>query len=129
MKYPMFDAFDQPDTNFTCERRTVTTVPTQALTMLNNEFFLMQAKLFAERAKKEAGDSAAAQVTQVYRIAYSRPPTPNELDRDLSFLKKQKDLREAASQSSKAEASGVDIDVLTDLADVILNSSEFIFIK
>ena len=40
MKYPMFEVFDQPDATLSCERRDVTTVPTQALTLFNNEFFL-----------------------------------------------------------------------------------------
>ncbi|MCI0418577.1 MAG: DUF1553 domain-containing protein, partial [Acidobacteria bacterium] len=44
LKYPMFEVHDQPDPNVTCERRNVTTVPTQALTMLNNEFVLIQAR-------------------------------------------------------------------------------------
>src|SRR5205814_1480796 len=38
LRYPMFEVYDLPDLNVTCERRAVSTVPTQALTMLNNEF-------------------------------------------------------------------------------------------
>ena len=49
LKYPMFEVYDLPDLNTTCERRAVSTVPTQALTMLNNEFMLMQADHFAQR--------------------------------------------------------------------------------
>ena len=48
LKYPMFEVYDLPDLNITCERRAVSTVPTQALTMLNNEFMLMQADHFAQ---------------------------------------------------------------------------------
>ncbi len=36
LKYPMFEVHDQPDPNVTCEMRNTTTVPTQALTLLNN---------------------------------------------------------------------------------------------
>ena len=42
LKYPMFEVFDQPDASLSCERREVTTVPTQALTLFNNETFLVQ---------------------------------------------------------------------------------------
>src|SRR5260370_18175178 len=48
MKYPMFEVFDAPDENVTCEGRVVSTVPTQALTLLNNEFVIGQSKAFAE---------------------------------------------------------------------------------
>ena len=44
----------------TCGARNVSTVPTQALTLLNNEFVLRQAQLFADRVRKEAGDDAAS---------------------------------------------------------------------
>ena len=54
----MFEVFDQPDSNVTCERRASTIVPTQALTMLNNEFFLLQAKHFAGRVAERAGEDS-----------------------------------------------------------------------
>ena len=54
LKYPMFEVHDQPDLNVTCEKRNVTTVPTQALTLLNNEFVLLQARHLAERVAREA---------------------------------------------------------------------------
>ena len=47
----MFEVHDQPDPNVTCEKRNVTTVPTQALTLLNNEFVLIQARHFAEGSR------------------------------------------------------------------------------
>src|SRR3974377_672516 len=61
LKYPMFEVFDQPDATLSCERREVTTVPTQALTLFNNEFFLLQAKHFAGRVAREAGGDPAAE--------------------------------------------------------------------
>src|SRR5262245_37872672 len=33
-RYPMFEAFDMPDTHESCARRNVTTTPVQALTLL-----------------------------------------------------------------------------------------------
>ncbi len=79
LKYPMFEVYDVPDLNITCERRAVSTVPTQALTMLNNEFMLIQADHFAQRVLKEAGSNPAEQVKTMYRIALSREPTRKEL--------------------------------------------------
>ncbi|PWU05463.1 MAG: hypothetical protein C5B51_14465 [Terriglobia bacterium] len=113
MKYPMFEVFDQPDAALSCERREVTTVPTQALTLFNNEFFLLQAKHFAERVTREAGSDPAAQIKQVYRIAFSREPSARELQQSMEFLKKQ------------AKSGGA----LAEFAHVIFNTNEFLYIN
>jgi len=118
MKFPMFEVFDQPDPNVTCERRAVSTVPTQALTLLNNEFVLNQARFFSERVSKLAGPEQVAQVRMAYRIALSREPSANELRSNVEFLNRQM----AAHGGSAAKA-------LTDLCDVLLNLNEFLYIN
>jgi len=124
LKYPMFDVFDLPDLNITCERRSVSTVPTQALTMLNNEFTLMQADHFARRVLKEAGaDDPERQVKTMYRIAFSREPAPKELQDNVAFLKKQ--MRPAAGSGAGQEAGAA----LIDLAHVVINLNEFVYIQ
>ena len=107
-KSPMFEVFDQPDTMVTCERRNTTTVPTQALTLLNDEFVLLQARYFAERVRQSSGDPAE-QVKVAYRIALSRDPAVAELARSLEFLRSQEG------------------DALTGLCHVILNLNEFLY--
>ena len=42
LNFPFFDTFDHPDQNLTAAARNVATVPTQALTLMNNEFVLRQ---------------------------------------------------------------------------------------
>ena len=122
LKYPMFEVFDQPDLNVTCERRNVTTVPTQALTLLNNEFVLIQARYFAERVMSEAAASPARQIEDLYRIALSRPPAQKELESQLAFLRKQREYHVARASGS------ADLAALTDVAHVVLNSNEFVYI-
>ena len=117
LPYPLFEVFDQPNMNVTCERRTTTTVPTQALTLLNNEFALRQARFFAERVLGLAG-SAADRIQAAYRIALSRPPTARELQANLDFLRRQ----EAYHQGDALAA-------LTDLCDVVLNLNEFLYVS
>jgi hypothetical protein len=118
MKYPMFEVFDQPDPNVTCEVRSVSTVPTQALTLLNNEFVLDQSRYFAERVMKIAGPEQEAQVRAAYRLALSRQPTPSELRANVEFLNRQ-----------LAAHGGSGLKALTDLCDVILNLNEFLYIN
>jgi hypothetical protein len=126
LRYPMFDVFDEPDLNVTCERRTVTTVPTQALTLMNNEFVLMQARFLAERVVKEAGNDTAEQLKQMYRITLSREPTATELASNLNFLQKQRAYARANGAGAGTDVEG--LAALTDLAQVMLNLNEFVYI-
>jgi len=108
LPYPMFEVFDLPDQNTSCGLRNVSTVPTQALTLLNDEFILRQAKLFANRVKEAAPDDAARQIDMAYRIALTRPPDEKEMAIGLDFLKKQS---------------------LADFAHVLLNLNEFLYVR
>jgi hypothetical protein len=126
LKYPMFEVYDLPDLNVTCERRAVSTVPTQALTMLNNEFMLIQVNHFADRVWNQAGRDPEKQVKEMYRIAFSREPTKHEMDLNLSFLEKQK---ARAQAQNGAGADGAMRSALADLAHVTMNLNEFVYIK
>jgi mono/diheme cytochrome c family protein len=122
LKYPMFEVFDQPNASLSCERREVTTVPTQALTLFNNETFLLQAQHLAERIEREAGSDQAAQVRLLYRVAYSREAGSKEVDQALEFLKK----RGVAGRDGATELA---LTPLAELAHVVLNSNEFLYIN
>jgi hypothetical protein len=108
LPFPLFEVFDLPDQNITCSRRNVSTVPTQALTLLNDEFVLRQAQLFADRIREAAPRATAAQIRAAYAIALSRPPTDDEMRLALDFLKRQK---------------------LLDFAHVMLNLNEFVYMR
>jgi Protein of unknown function (DUF1553)/Protein of unknown function (DUF1549)/Planctomycete cytochrome C len=88
LPYPMFDTFDHPDMNVVAGARNVSTVPTQALTLLNNPFVLSQAERLAERVGREAHD-LAAQVDLAYRIALGRPAREAELRVASDLIRKQ----------------------------------------
>jgi hypothetical protein len=88
LPYPMFDTFDHPDMNVTAGARHVSTVPTQALTLLNNPFVLSQADFLASRVQKEAGDPES-QAKLAYRIALARPATPAEIRIGADLIAKQ----------------------------------------
>jgi len=105
---PMFEVFDLPDQNTSCGRRNVSTVPTQALTLLNDEFVLRQAQLFADRVKETAGDDPVKQADLAYRIALARPPRSDEAVLAADFLKKRS---------------------LADFTHVVLNLNEFLYVR
>jgi len=121
LKYPMFEVFDQPNASLSCERREVTTVPTQALTLLNNETFLLQARHLAERIEREAGSDQAAQIRLLYRIAYSREASDKEVRQAQEFLKSR-------GVAGKKSGTGT-LNPLGEFAHVVLNSNEFLYIN
>lgn len=78
LPFPMFETFDMPDQNLTCGARNVSTVPTQALMLLNDDFVLKQAKLFAGRVREAVPNDRDRQIDLAFKLALSRPPSPEE---------------------------------------------------
>jgi hypothetical protein len=108
LPFPMVNTFDLPDQSQSFGARYVSTVPTQALTLMNDDFVIRQAQLFADRIKKEAGNDVAKQIDLAYRLALTRPPTATEL-----------------SIATDMIGSGS----LVDFANVMLNLSEFLYTR
>ena len=120
LRYPLFEVFDLPSPTVSCERRTTTTVPTQALTLRNNEFLLDQAARFAKRIDTEAqGDEE--QISHAYQVALSRLPTEAEVEGNKLFLARQRDYHSGRSDD-------VYLAALTDFSHVILNLNEFVYL-
>jgi len=87
---PMFREFDFADTDNSCPDRFTTTVPTQALAMLNSEFVHRRADALAGRIAVGADD--AARVRLAFDHVLSRLPSDAELARSLRFLREQREV-------------------------------------
>jgi hypothetical protein len=107
LPYPMFDTFAHPDMNVVAGARNVSTVPTQALTLLNNPFVLSQAERLSARVSAEAR-SPEAQADLAYRIVLGRAPTRPELAIALDLIAKQS---------------------LASFTHVLLNLDEFMYMR
>ncbi len=81
--------FDCPDSAFSAPRRSRTTTPLQALTLLNHSFTSDMAGFLAERLVREAGKDPAAQVTLAFALAYGRTPAPEEQAEAVVFIGRQ----------------------------------------
>lgn len=103
---PMFETLDLADTVSSCPKRQVTTVAPQALTLFNGEFTQRQARTFAERLRREAGDDVDRQISLAWRLALCREPTARERSK----------LREFVAQES-----------LEECCRVVLNLNEFVY--
>ena len=114
-------AFDLPDPNQETGRRNTTTVPTQALYLLNSPFVQQCAKAVAERAVRQSS-SPRERVIHVYRGILGRKPTDSEADDALTFV--------GELQSTAANGSAPPIDELlawSRLSQSLLISNEFLF--
>jgi hypothetical protein len=89
MIVPMLDVLDLCDTARTAAKRQNTSVATQALTLFNGDFVNRQARYFAERLRREAGDDRGKQIDLAWRLALARPPKPSETTAMLDFLKRE----------------------------------------
>jgi hypothetical protein len=85
----MMDSFDCPDPSVATPQRSISNTPVQALTLLNNDFVLRQANLFAERLVKEAGQDASKQVQIAYSLLYGRNPSAKESQLGQDFIRTQ----------------------------------------
>jgi hypothetical protein len=87
---PILADFDLADPDTSCPVRFTTTQPTQALGMMNGEFLHAQARVFAERVRREAGgtnaDQTAAMVRRAVEVALVRSATDAEVERGVALI-------------------------------------------
>ncbi|MDA1232046.1 MAG: PSD1 and planctomycete cytochrome C domain-containing protein, partial [Planctomycetota bacterium] len=83
---PLLESFDMADTDQTCPVRFATTQPTQALGLLNSEFILEQASIFADMLNEAHPDSIDAQIRTALKRVTQRVPTDAEVARGLQLI-------------------------------------------
>ncbi len=113
--------FDLPDPSQESGRRTVTTVPTQALTLLNSPFVKECAAAIAKRTAEETAD-APARISNIYLTVYGREPAGDELKETLKFVSSPQD------DSGEGRATGIpEMEAWSQLCQSLLISNEFLF--
>lgn len=104
------EVFDAANPDLVSGRRATTTVPTQALYLLNSDFFLQQSAQIGKFAHTAAANKAT-QVVWLYQRILNRPATPEELSMAIDFI----------GESRAPEPLG-------HLAHLLLISTEFLFL-
>jgi hypothetical protein len=123
----MLDVLDLCDTARSAAKRQNTSVATQALTMFNGEFVNKQARYFAERLRKEAGNDPNKQIDLAWRLALARPPKPPEISTMLEFLTGSALERGAAASTIAAGHVRPSNGRLEQMCRVIFNLNEFVY--
>ncbi|OWK46337.1 PSD1 and planctomycete cytochrome C domain-containing protein [Fimbriiglobus ruber] len=80
------EAFDPVEQTLVTGSRDATTVPSQALYLLNGPFVRKQALALAERLLKDPDATDADRVRTAYRLALGRTPSDQEIDRARAFV-------------------------------------------
>ena len=86
---PLMTMFDAPEPTQSIGERVSTTVPTQALTMMNSPFVRQQAEKLAARVRGAKEEPLSTAIDRAYQIAFARLPTDSERSRMLIFVDQQ----------------------------------------
>ena len=119
---PFMNLFDGPDTNMSAANRKTSTVPLQALFMMNSPFVRKASEGFAARLLKDEPKDAS-RIDLAYEIAFSRPATSIEKADALEYLSEYREGLEKAN--IKGDAARL---AWASFSRVLLSSSEFVYI-
>jgi hypothetical protein len=116
LQVPILIQHDQADADSSCPVRYTTTVPTQALGMLNGEFTNGAAAALASRLRSQSRD-LPEQVRRAIRLTTGRVPTDEEVTKDVEFVREL-----------KTKAGLTDAAALQQYCLLVLNTNEFVYL-
>ncbi len=91
-----FNTFDFAPPDISSPKRLPTTVPQQALYLMNSPFVIEQSKHLVERAELTKIANTEERIKTIYQLLYQRPPTSAELRVGLDFIKAQTERKSEA---------------------------------
>lgn len=109
---PFMTMFDAPEPTQSIGERIATTLPTQALTLMNSPFVRQQAEKLAARIRPTADVPLESAIDRGYQIAFARSPAAEERQRMLAFVQQQTDANLA----------------LAEFCQVLLCLNEFVYV-
>ena len=129
--HPMLLTFDMPIPFNSMGRRNVSNVPAQYLILMNDQFVVAQAELWAKRLlddpqwkNLEPAQRISGRLNDAYLNAFCRLPTEIEEKQLTEFLHAQ-----GAALNIPPEDRTDDLRVWKDLVHILVNTKEFIFIE
>lgn len=138
---PFMLAFDTPAPFSTMGRRNVSNVPAQALILMNDPFVVEQARHWAQHASPqravagptqaaaEGGSGIGGRIDRMYLSAFARLPSAAERSAAVAFLARADGDAEPAGPASAPANQSVGLARWADLAHVLINTKEFVFLK
>ncbi len=96
-RHPFLALFDGADPNISTAQRALTTVPTQALYLMNSEFVHDSSQGFAQRLLRER-NGVDERLQLAYLVSVGRPPTAVEQKAAVTFLTEYRQALAAAGR-------------------------------
>jgi hypothetical protein len=120
----LFRTFDFASPDASSAQRHTTTVPQQALFLMNSPFAVEQAKQLVARPDISACQQPAQRIAQLYRVLYGRAAQPDEVSLGLNFLRaaEQPQLPQEGTRSDKR------LNAWEKYAQVLLLANEFVIV-
>jgi hypothetical protein len=118
----LFRTFDFPSPDSTSPQRYETTVPQQALFLMNGPFVLDQVRQLLRRPEVQSQQQPEARIQALYGLVFSRPAEPEEVSLGLRFMQSQKAMKAGAAPSPNSMTPW------EKYAQVLLMTNEFVFV-
>jgi hypothetical protein len=137
LRLPILTAFDPPDLITSCSKRNCTVTAPQALTLLNSEFTLSEARYWSGQLLAEHGTDQDALIKAAFQQAFHRKPTAVELCESREFLHDQAEVISEDEHEIDAELLPTTIPqgmsppqaaAAADFCHALLNASELLFV-
>lgn len=113
---PFMTMFDAPEPTQSIGERVSTTLPTQALTMMNSPFVRQQAEKLAVRIRPNNDIPLEVAVDRAYQFVFARQPSKEERDRMVAFINQQ-------------VAAKTDLKIaLAEVCQVLICLNEFVYV-
>jgi hypothetical protein len=117
---PLMTMFDAPEPTQSIGERVATTVPTQALAMMNSPFVRQQAEKLFARIRPATDAPLAETIDRAYETAFARKASDHERAKMLAFIESQRN-------SFGIDATATD-NALIEFCQVLLCLSEFVYV-
>jgi hypothetical protein len=114
----VFRVFDLASPDQSCPQRARTTVPQQALFLMNSPFVIERAKTIAALPQVAAAATTPERIDAMYRALFARSPAPDELQIGQAFL----------DAGGEADPPGTALTKRQQYAQLLLMSNAFIFV-
>ena len=134
--YEMFTVFDFQTSGEHLAKRPTTTVPQQALFMLNNPLVSRVARRLANRVlESRSQDDHVAddardreRIDRLYRVVYGRRPSGSELEAAVGRLESLRVIRSRDSEGKTSQPASREA-AWSDFCHLLIAANEFVFVK
>lgn len=114
--------FDAPVMARSIPERQNSTVPSQSLALMNNEFVVSQARRFAARVRADVGEDRQRQLKRAFLLAMGRSPELAEQNAMLAALS------EPANADQSTDNPNDQLNALENLCLCLIGANEFLYV-